>query len=206
MKWASKTARCGICLTETRITTGSRTIYRCHRNSLIRSCARTTGQLAFALGLSSRNERTSHFVNTENNTTQTVITIGLHDRHTERTNEDDLTYACGTTTTAPEKRTTRNVATTSADERIYMYIYDQPSQDGESGDERTRQNKRAWNNEENTRETYNAQRGNNIRRRTYRYDQPSQDGECGDERTRPDKRGCHDDESRRDTYYNNSWN
>ena len=74
---------------------------------LVRSCARTTGQRAFALGLSSRNERTSPFVNTENNTTQTVIRTGLHVRHTECTNEDDLTYACGTTTTAPEKRTTR---------------------------------------------------------------------------------------------------
>ena len=48
---------------------------------------------------------------------QTVTTISLHDRHTERTNEDDLTYAGGTTTTSPENRTTRNVATTSADDR-----------------------------------------------------------------------------------------
>ena len=34
------------------------------------------------------------------------------------THEDDLIYACGTTTTSPENRTTRrNVATTSADDR-----------------------------------------------------------------------------------------
>ena len=38
------------------------------------------------------------------------------------------------------------------------YRYEQPSHDGEYGDERTRPNTRAWHNDENRRETYNAQR------------------------------------------------
>ena len=78
--------------------------------------------------------------------------------------------------------------------RIRTYRYDQPSQDREYDDERTRTNKRAWHNDEIIRETYNAQRGNYFRRRRYIYDQPSQDGEYGDERTRTNKRACHDDE------------
>ena len=66
--------------------------------------------------------------------------------------------------------------------------------------ERRRPNIRAWHNDESRQETYNAQRDNNIRRRTYRYEQPSQDGEYGDERTRPNTRAWHNDENRRETY------
>ena len=61
--------------------------------------------------------------------------------------------------------------------------------------ERRRPNIRAWHTDESRREMYNAQRDNNIRRRTCIYEQSSQDGEYGDDRTRPNNRAWHNDES-----------
>ena len=74
-----------------------------------------------------------------------------------------------------------------------------PTRQAHGTHERRRPNIRVWHNDDITGEPYSAQRGNNIRRRSYRYDQPSQDGEWANERRRPNKRACHD-ESTRDTY------
>ena len=69
-----------------------------------------------------------------------------------------------------------------------------PTRQAHGTHERRRPNIHGWHNDDITGEPHNAQRGNNIRRRSNRYDEPSQDGDWVDARRRPNIRVRHNDD------------